>query len=1003
VSFSAEGNLTINNNNVSNPYFYQSGTIAESTSIVSFQLEDTDDFYELSKVSGDVVGFKVSMPLNISDSSTTASQLNIHDTDAYSTYPEARIGFWTKYNTAGTEIEGARIAGYKFNDTDGSNAYSLGFFTKEHTGALTEQLTIDPWGDVDLYANDLTTTGGLSASSLNLASNNSLFFNDIPVISIDTVLGNSFFGLNSGNTTMTGAMNTGVGTNALLNNTTGEWNFGIGANSLYQNTTGSWNTAIGKQALNDNTTGNGNVGLGDNTLGGNVSGGFNTAVGGYALFDMTNKSNNTAIGAEAGRYSLGSNNTFIGINSDLASPYNFDNSTAIGTHAIVGKSNAIVLGGTGDYVVDVGIGTSTPEANLHVVGDAKIGTANSYWTTGEVDLTSSGYGYIPVLAPTGSVLGSFGVFGATTIMQKAYTGATSVNYVLGTSDEDNQCSIEFTPSTDTLWIDSSLQIYDTDVKDRAINFTIGDTDIETNPYFRHYGTNTAGSSVDYYQWQVDSTTGAYRLTGDNTNYRELDVDMPIEQIITISSGDGSKAIYQSVTFNNDEAAEGISNTLHYAYMSRQGTIDQYTGAYGETNQDLLYWLVNGATYAGSYDVALNNYGITGIVADQGAFNADGHTMTVKNYALYANVNASRSLTAGTLNVENYGAYISVSNSSAPSLQNSYGIYIAGVGNNGNNYAIWDASTRDWALDSDSQAILFGAGQDASIEYDGTNLVINPQAVGTGYVDINGAIALGDGTSTEQAIIYVDDGTADPNKDRIIFNPDFFASGWGGWQWTRNTGKSAISAYSGDDSAALTARSYALDKDIIIALLNSTDFEDGDSWVLTKDTDDTNDLVFSNYNYGTETYIAPLRLDTDGGVQLGGASTYVKFEPATNPTSVLVGTFNKLSSYSNSGGDNVIYSDAPLLLENTRSTYYDWDGDGSVMVSGGFFDVVTSNGDPTASAEETYANIAMGAKHTRTGTINDYVTDQFEMNITHYFSAENNATYSGAATGFGLVT
>ena len=45
------------------------------------------------------------------------------------------------------------------------------------------------------------------------------------------------------------------------------------------------------------------------------------------------------------------------------------------------------------------------------------------------------------------------------------------------------------------------------------------------------------------------------------------------------------------------------------------------------------------------------------------------------------------------------------------------------------------------LIQDSKAIKFGAGLDATIMYDGTNLLINPKLVGTGYVNIQGKIVI----------------------------------------------------------------------------------------------------------------------------------------------------------------------------------------------------------------------------------------------------------------------
>jgi len=43
--------------------------------------------------------------------------------------------------------------------------------------------------------------------------------------------------------------------------------------------------------------------------------------------------------------------------------------------------------------------------------------------------------------------------------------------------------------------------------------------------------------------------------------------------------------------------------------------------------------------------------------------------------------------------------------------------------------------------NDNVNILFGTGSDASIDYTGSNLVINPKAVGSGYLDITGNLLI----------------------------------------------------------------------------------------------------------------------------------------------------------------------------------------------------------------------------------------------------------------------
>ncbi|OQA56552.1 MAG: hypothetical protein BWY42_00971 [Candidatus Omnitrophica bacterium ADurb.Bin277] len=54
--------------------------------------------------------------------------------------------------------------------------------------------------------------------------------------------------------------------------------------------------------------------------------------------------------------------------------------------------------------------------------------------------------------------------------------------------------------------------------------------------------------------------------------------------------------------------------------------------------------------------------------------------------------------------------------------------------------------------ADNAKIYFGAGDDASITYDGTNIVINPKEVGTGKVNILGDLDLGTTTTSDDVLI-----------------------------------------------------------------------------------------------------------------------------------------------------------------------------------------------------------------------------------------------------------
>lgn len=215
--------------------------------------------------------------------------------------------------------------------------------------------------------------------------------------------GNNFFGgTSAGNLEMTGSNNTGLGILALSGNTEGSNNTACGSYALASNMAGNGNTAMGFGALNANTTGDLNTATGVNALSSNESGyyntatgwgalysnktGFlNTAVGSHSLFYNDEGSRNTALGYRAGvglpenANKTGSNNTFIGAFSGPGTTTQLDNATAIGFSAEVSSSNSLVLGATGPYQVNVGIGTTTPQWMLHVNGDAAKPTGE-HWT-----------------------------------------------------------------------------------------------------------------------------------------------------------------------------------------------------------------------------------------------------------------------------------------------------------------------------------------------------------------------------------------------------------------------------------------------------------------------------------------------------------------------------------------------------------------------------------------------------------------------------------------------
>lgn len=218
-------------------------------------------------------------------------------------------------------------------------------------------------------------SGPLTSSRLNVGTNDG-------VTDVNTIIGiDAMPGVQAG-----GGGNVAIGYSALQNNASGELNTAVGTQVLQSNTTGTRLSAFGFNALRSNTTGYENSAFGTWALLRNTSGFANSAFGKQALFANVSGSHNVAIGSRAG-YSTqaedttnanvsGSNNTFLGSYAlpGVATPLNF--ATAIGSGALVGTSNTLVLGRTTDTTVIGATGTATSgilqNKILQVTGDVGI-------------------------------------------------------------------------------------------------------------------------------------------------------------------------------------------------------------------------------------------------------------------------------------------------------------------------------------------------------------------------------------------------------------------------------------------------------------------------------------------------------------------------------------------------------------------------------------------------------------------------------------------------------
>jgi hypothetical protein len=180
--------------------------------------------------------------------------------------------------------------------------------------------------------------------------------------------------------TITGIMNTAIGSQAMTGNTTGAGNVASGAFALLSNTIGRYNVANGIHALHSNLSGEDNVAMGADAMWDNTLGSDNTAVGTTALFNNVSGDGNTAIGHSALLYCSGNYNTalgysagfginsntcvgafagntghtcgtFLGYNANVPA-FSYTNCMALGYNSLVDASNKVVIGNTS--VISIG-------------------------------------------------------------------------------------------------------------------------------------------------------------------------------------------------------------------------------------------------------------------------------------------------------------------------------------------------------------------------------------------------------------------------------------------------------------------------------------------------------------------------------------------------------------------------------------------------------------------------------------------------------------------------
>jgi hypothetical protein len=310
-------------------------------------------------------------------------------------------------------VQGADTTSWK---TTGNNTYGNEFIGTLNDMPLRFRRNNFPSGWIDSTTRN--TSFGFRAGSTELAINN-------------TAMGYKALASNTGS----GQANVAIGNTALGSNGAGARNVAIGDSAMYANASGNANVAIGAYAARNLLNAGGNVAIGRDAML-NLNSGNNTIIGFEAGESLTSGNTNTLLGLQAGK-AITSGNSLLLLGSSTSASNGLTNAGAIGHQASVTADNSLILGSIASVnsatnSTKVGIGTTSPQARLHVRKEGTTGTGLYQTNAAQLIENNTDTTYLQFATPTGSTAGIISGNAATAFRSGIEFGPDSViNFKVG--------------------------------------------------------------------------------------------------------------------------------------------------------------------------------------------------------------------------------------------------------------------------------------------------------------------------------------------------------------------------------------------------------------------------------------------------------------------------------------------------------------------------------------------------------------------------------------------